>query len=318
MVLFRGSLLLVLLLEAICFVATRSQNVSTHESPLLSMYINIAKPGLGNEVLSEVVYKEHSLSGLFNSCAVAASDASEGHLLNVSSCYQDDQYNDRISFAMTYLSPGNYIEDSFAENPPVLDIIGESGKLATPEITETKVNLGKSTALVTVSYHCDPDSNGTLHLKLRLQFDEGDENKLSLLWTKVCKGGVNDNIEFGYVAADRENASPTHHSFSREDGSPLIVHPSDVSTEVYAKLGQAGAQQEFLAPFVTASNSEIVTISVRGNHPDGGVLKGLESNSFLIIYECLSKGSSDIDVTVGIPPFQNLTTRFSKGTCFCS
>lgn len=277
-------------------------------SVLSTLYINTVKPGLGSPI-TEKVFKEKSLYGLFNSCQTAGTE--QNTLAEGSICFSDDDFNDRLMFEITYSVPGSDIERAFKDHPPALQLLGNSSESADSEITQNEVMASTSTAKMTVSYFCKKDSDALISLRLKLQFGDGDENIVPIVWTKQCASGVNSQVEFGYAVDDENSGEQKRHPFGSED-DPYVVSPSDVSTEVYAKLQKAGAQQEFLAPLVSSEDPEVVKITVRGNHPNGGTLKGLEVTLFQISYECLTKGSAKIFVSVGIPPFQNLTATWEK------
>lgn len=279
-------------------------------SPLSSLYINTVKPGLGSPV-TDKVFKEGALFGLFNSCRTAEEDSTQ--INDGVICFADDPFNDRLTFEMTYGVPGSDIERAFHDHPPILQLLGNSSESAESDITEKEVLVATSRAKITVSYLCRKGSDSMISLQLKLQFGTGDENTIPIVWTKQCASGVNSQLEFGYTVDGQASGDPKRHPFGSDADAPYVVPPSDVSTEVYAKLQQTGAQQEFLAPLVTSTDPEVVTVTVRGNHPNGGVLQGLEMTRFQISYECLKKGSSDIHVSVGIPPFQNLTSSWEKG-----
>lgn len=282
----------------------------SESSPLSSLYINTVKPGLGSP-MTDKVFKEGSLFGLFNACRTAEGDSTQ--ISDSVVCFADDQYNDRLTFEMTYGVPGSGIERAFHDHPPVLQLLGNSAESAESDITENEVLVAASRAKVTVSYLCKKGSNSMISLQLKLQFGDSDETIVPIVWTKQCTSGVNSQLEFGYTVDDQASGDTKRHPFGSDADAPYVVPPSDVSTEVYAKLQQTGAQQQFLAPLVTSKDPEVVKVTVRGNHPNGGILKGLEMTLFQISYECLKKGSSDILVSVGIPPFQNLTSSWEKG-----
>lgn len=280
-----------------------------NSSVLSSLYINTVKPGLGSPV-TERVFKDGALHGLFNSCRTVAVDSSAPD----AECFLDDQYNDRLTFEITYGVPGSDIESAFKANPPSLELLGDSSDSSSASISEYHVRAPTSNAEVTVKYYCKRDADSVIDLELKIQFGRDSDSIVTIMWKKNCSSGVNPQLEFGYTTDDHKTGEKLRHPFGSE-ADRYVVPPSDVSTEVYAKLQQAGAQQEFLAPFVVSKDPSIVGVVVRGNHPNGGILQGLEMTEFQISYECVRKGSSDISVSVGIPPFDNVTSIWEKGTC---
>lgn len=287
--------------------STVSTNASSN-ALLDSLYIDIWKPGLGTD-LTETVYKHHSLVGLFNSCRNAQIIPNE----STASCFQDDIYNDRLKFQMSYRASGSSLKDIFEKHPPKLNVPNDAYAIAVPEIIDVKVDSAASTALVVVGYNCKSNMEGIISIDLNMHFGEEDSHIINIPWNKSCKSGKVDNIEFGYLSGDKTNSGAHHTSFENSTNPTLEVAPSDLSTEIYLKLNQPGAQQKFLAPLVSSSDEEITKISIRGNHPEGGVLEGLKTISFQLSYECLKHGTSEISVSVGIPPFKNLTAIWKKG-----
>lgn len=283
------------------------------ESVLDTLYIYINKPALASDII-EPVFKERSLAPRFNNCVIGSvRQAQESELENSARCYEDDEYNDRLQFEMNYKFSGSSIQRTFETNPPAIQAVGELSNIADPRILSSEVKVSDSTAKVVVGYRCKTGSNGTISLKLTLRFGEGDSNETAIVWKKKCASGENKMIAFGHLLNDKEGSGPIQYPFPGEGEEKLIVRPSDVSTELFLKLQHPGAQQEFLAPYATSSNTDVTPITVRGTHPSGGILQGLLMTSFQISYECLKSGSSEIQATIGIPPYNNFTASWEKG-----
>ena len=296
--------------------ATSSQDMGSSgdsetrtKSPLDSMFIEIRKPGLGSP-LTETVFKEHSLDGLFNSCVIDPAYTVEGD--NSTACYTDDAYNDRITFSFTFRFPATELDSQFEKHPPSLEVLGDSSSISEPMILTKGINKDDSTGKVSVAYGCKTASSGVIALSLTLHFGEKEGDSVSIRWKKECRNEKNDKIEIGYLLLEKGNSDTTKQPFPSTE-SPLVVAPNDVSTEVYIKLGQAGAQQQFLAPYITSSNLAVTPVTLRGNHPAGGVLEGLEQTTLQVGYHCATEGETDIALSIGIPPFENLTATWKKG-----
>lgn len=289
-----------------------STQVPQENSPLALIYINTEQPGLGS-LMTHPVFKESVLVGKFNSCKLSAEDPTK--LANETDCFRDHEYNDRLTFEVNYKLPGSTVQDTFKSKPPALSMLAQSTNYADAGLHEVVVQAEDSIAKVTVAYRCKRDADGLLSLKLTMQFTNDDDSVVTLLWTKQCRGGVNSEIEFGYTSQKDANGALLYHPFGSSADPLVVVVPSDKSTEVYAKLLKAGAQQEFLSPYVRSDDASTVQVAVRGNHPSGGVLRGLEVTLFQVSYECLTgKGSTKILVSVAIPPFLNLTASWEKRT----
>eukprot|EP00177_Eucheuma_denticulatum_P008787 GFKZ01015962.1.p1 GENE.GFKZ01015962.1~~GFKZ01015962.1.p1 ORF type:complete len:592 (+),score=79.64 GFKZ01015962.1:329-2104(+) len=284
-------------------------NSTAPDSPMASLYVFMSKPGLGSSIATSV-FKESHLVAPYNSCRLATGDSTR--LDEKSDCFIDDEFNDRVTFEIIYRVHPAAIQKSFDNHPPALLMLGDSAQNAESNISSTVVELADSTAKIFVEYRCRSGKNGEISLQLRLQIADGETNVLEIFWKKKCQSGPNSAMEFGYVVQDKDTGEQEHHEFPTEADAPYIVAPGDVSTEMYLKLTVPGAQQTFLAPFVYPRDPDIVTVSVRGNHPKGGVLQGLQASTIQLNYECAMKGSSDVLVSVGIPPFNNVTTTFEK------
>lgn len=279
---------------------------------LTSLYVGIEKPGI-----SKPVYKEQELVDPFKSCLAAPSDG-----MNTTSCYEDDEYNDRLTFELTFSVRATVLQKAFEKHFPRLELSPEDRNVAQPQIGNAGlpgIEYSDYTAKVTVSYHCQSTSSGVISLKLVLQLGDAEKDAVTIEWMKICKSGINNNIEFGYLMRETgQTAGPSAYSFAEDSIPALVVAPSDVSTEVYLKIQEPGARQEFVAPYVTTTNPDVASVAVRGNHPSGGVLKYLEQSTFQLSYECLRKGNLEIHTTIGIPPFNNLTATWTKGLSFSS
>lgn len=283
--------------------------IANGSSSLLGLSLSVSRPGLGKERLTTTVFQNGHLVKNFSSCSAAntSPDSADLKFSNVTGCYTDSIYTDRIMFDFSFNRDG--LEKQLRDHKPELQF---SGDFAEPTIAETIFKPSLSTGKVSILYNCKPDAEASLGLRLTLSFGAGPSETLHVYWVKECKGQDNDELQFGHVVPHGEKGRDTRTPFATED-VPLIVAPSDVSTEIFFKLDVTGAQQAFLAPMIVSSDPDVVTVAVRGNHPEGGILSGLEVTTFQVMYECLKPtGSSEISISVGIPPFNNLTASYKK------
>lgn len=273
-------------------------------SPLQNMYINTAKPALGSTT-TETVFSNNALVSTFNSCTLETK-------VNSSDCFADDMYNDRLEFQIVFHYDANLIRDAFTSRPPSLSTASFASALASPAIVTATVHDDDSTASIIVRYNCKQDNHGIVPIRLLIHFgNDSDSANVAIHWQKACESGVQSKILFGYLSGNSADGSTEQHEFGGDDAPLVIVNPSDESTEFFLKLDVPGAQQEFLAPHITSSKDN-VAVSVRGNHPQGGVLQGLESTSFQIGYDCLKQGETTIEATIAIPPFKNVSATWKK------
>lgn len=274
------------------------------QSPIQNMYINTVKPALGSTT-TETVYSSGSLVSSFNSCTLETP-------VNSSDCFIDDMYNDRLEFRITFQYDPSLIRAALDSLPPSISTPSFASSLASPEIIKARVNEDETTASVIVLYNCKPDNHGVVPIRLLLHFgNDTDKDNLTIHWQKSCESGVNSKLVYGYLSQSSSDGSTQQHQFGGDDAPLVVVNPSDVSTEFFLKLDAPGAQQVFLAPYITSS-SENVVLTVRGNHPQGYVLQGLQLVSFSVGYECSRQVEATIDASIAVPPFKNISVSWKK------
>lgn len=278
----------------------------TRQSPLKNIYINTQKPSRGIYI-TKSVYSDGVLSPAFNSC-----DPSE----NVSSCYQDDAYNDRLRFQLSFQIDPEIIDFALSQNPPTVSTDEKGSSIAAPTISNVFVNDDGSSGIVEVYYQCQTNAHGTVQFHLSLYLGPMPEDALEIRWEKLCANGPNDKMKFGYLSGDYIFGNVEQHQFGHDTTALLTVLPSDVSTEFFLQLEEEGASQLFHAPYILSSDPDIVTVTVRGNHPQGGILEGTQLTSFQIGYDCHSVGEATIETNIGIPPFNNISATWKKGMLY--
>lgn len=269
-------------------------------SPLSKLSIYTFKPSLGTPRTS-IVYTNNRLTGIFNSCTLDTP-------VNSSLCFQDDIFNDRLTFRFNFQYNASIIREAFRSTPPSVSAASFASALASPVVIEPQVT-DDTTAVVVVLYNCKLNNHGIVPLRLTVHLGDSEQERVVIQWQKACQSGVNSNMLFGYIS---DTADADHHQFGHDTAALLTVAPSDVSTECFLKLDQVGAQQVFLAPLVTTSDESIVSVALRGNHPAGGVLEGLQQSRFQIGYLCHGQGKATIRTSIAIPPFQNVSAMWSK------
>lgn len=286
-----------------------NSTLSPLHSTLATMYIDITKPALKSPI-THPVFRDTQLQQLFDSCAAEQSKQQ----INQTACFLDDQYNDRLTFQITYRAPAHLIEQAFENYPPKILLRDTAAThVANPQIHSTHVFMSRSTAEIVVLYNCNIATSATIALSLNLRFGDLPEQSISIPWLKNCQSGKHQHLDFGYIIQEHRNSMPMQIKFNDANVIPLIVAPADASTELFLKLQQPGAQQAFLPPYITSSRPEVTKIAVRGNHPSGGIAQGLEDTTFQVSYNCEQKGSTEINLQIGIPPFDNLTASWTKG-----
>ncbi len=69
-----------------------------------------------------------------------------------------------------------------------------------------------------------------------------------------------------------------------------------------------------MVPYLTVENPSVVRTKLRSSARLGGVLQTFGNVEIPVIYECQARGRSSVSLTMGIPPFSNLTVSWTKGT----
>lgn len=289
-------------------------DINATASALHTMYINTRKPSLSSPI-TLAVFSNDELSSAFTNCTLQSP-------LNSSDCFIDDAYNDRLSFQLTVHDASAKFSESMAARPPEVSSTVDGQTIAGPalmlaSLLEDYSNLvnvqDPNSIIVTVKYNCKSNSNGIVPIRLLLHLGEDDKADVTIHWQKVCANGINDKMEYGYLTGAEDIGSALQHSFGTDTAALVTVGASDESTEFFLKLGQPGALQVFLSPYIFSTFSDIVSIHVRGNHPQGGVVEGLKITKFQVGYECHRKGEATIEANIAIPPFQNISAVWKKG-----
>lgn len=255
------------------------------------------------------MFKDNQFTSSFNACSLETPE-------NSSSCFQDDKYNDRLEFQITFQLDAAEILEAFQSHPPTVETTTTGETIASPSVTVANVTDDGTSAKVEMLYNCRSNARGVIPLQLTLSLGKTDDMLLTIHWQKLCENGANDKMEYGYLSGSLTSGNVEQHNFGQETAALLTVLPSDMSTEFFMKLDQAGAYQRFLAPYVASSSLDIASVSIRGNHPQGGVVEGLLLKTFQIGYECHQQGQVIIETNIGIPPFQNISATWKKGLFF--
>lgn len=278
----------------------------SNQSALQWVSLNTRKPALGMFDV-EAVFTENHLTPEYNSCTWDTPTNS-----NSTDCVVDNEYNDRIMFDMEMQFEHEYFRRFLAAKSPIIETQTSASSIATPTISDVSVN-GEKRSMVTVFYNCRSDANGFIALRMSIYFSDNERDTLQVIWHKKCSNGQNDRISSGYLTGDFSKGTQDLQDFGQDTAALLKVSPSDVTTEFFLKLDSTGSYQEFSPPYLTSSDTDTVSLSIRGNHPRGGVLEGLQVSTFQVVYDCHRQGEATIEANVGIPPFNNVSAMWKKG-----
>lgn len=247
-------------------------------------------------------------AGHFNaSCKTAGSTTNSTGPDKAPTCFTDSAYNERLIFYVKYM-PRNWGTNWTVFLEPQLSYEGTKGNFSLQSTQERNFTDGTSVRYVTVLYNCKKDESTNATVTLRMNFrNETSKESLTLQWRKTCHGGKPTEVELGY---ELDHAS---HAFPQNTSKLVVFSPSVVSTDLYLMLHASGAQMNFAPPYLTAFDKNVVSVSVRGNHPRGGLLIAGVRTSMQVVYECNAKGSSAVSMTIGLAPFSNITAVWTKG-----
>lgn len=303
-------------------VSSNSTDTDPYSQLLKHLFINIRKPALSSSITA-TVYSENALFPPFNSCTLESTTSPDFTGTTNTDCFSDDPFNGRLSFQLTFQADPAVVKAAIISRPPEVFTTTFGQTIASPSVISVPSSGDDSqddtddevsnSMIVTVVYNCKSNSNGVVPVRLTLHFGTETENDVVIIWRKNCDNGINGLINYGYLTGDEDQGSEQLHKFGQDAAALITVGASDESTEFFLKLEKPGALQTFLAPLVTSTFSDIVSINVRGNHPQGGLLEGLTITKFQIGYECHRKGEATIETTIGIPPFRNISATWKKG-----
>jgi hypothetical protein len=235
-------------------------------------------------------------------------------------CWSEDVFDDRAHFDLRF-DPEAV---SNAELTELLTGLGgdhlaprvrSSTGRANPSVPEVKIDAASASGTITVKYRCAGGGAGNETSFLTMHVPLSVSSSVNISWTKVCGSGPMEHLKFGYLDHNRKsvlfNGDGTHGD-EKEVG--LEVSPHDLSTILTLQLEAPVYALDFHAPFVTSSRPDDVQHFVRGARSDGTMLSIVppEVTEVSIMYECKASVSAEFSVTIGIPPWKNLTASWTK------
>lgn len=222
-----------------------------------------------------------------------------------------DEYSDQVALEFLYSEPSLY---SF-KRPNVTAVGGR----ARPLVRDFSNDVDEKSGEITILHRCTPVSQGeivTSHVTMFFQIAE--EKWISLSWDKLCGFGEHEKLDYGWFSGSTDG--DLHRPVSMKRSSELTEErsvtfgPRTLSTRVYLGLLSGGSSQHFDPPVIEASakvKKDAVGVELRGAS-FGGVVQSGSYTVFDVMYDCVSKGISQVRVSVGVPPFNPVTMRWRK------
>jgi hypothetical protein len=150
-------------------------------------------------------------------------------------------------------------------------------------------------------YNCKPGLDSTFAVDLTLPVVGAFS--LRWRWYKTCKSGASTHIELGFISA-----SGARQKFGTGD----VVIPATLAvTEVYLDVLRPAVVQEYGAPAATSSDTSVVTVTTRGSSGKG-VTSLRDPATISVLYSCLMNGKATIQLSVPVPPWDDMQTSFVK------
>lgn len=273
-----------------------------------SVYLTSWSEGQPTDFL---VFSNGSVTSAFETCT--PNNESDPTL----ACFQVDAFEDRTLFSFDFKRSHPNGSAITLDEPLQQPVITSTEGRAHPKILDYRHELDASKGGFAISYMCspptDPDSrNEEVQMSLSWTMPNGDT--IQAKWRKVCGGGRLEDIVFGY--RDHRNAivpfnGDGTHGADRDVG--LEVSPHDKSTVFAIQLGGRVRSLDFMAPHVTSSKPEDAGFTVRGARTNTtlSVADG-DTSEISVMYDCKTTVRADFQITIGIPPWNNLTASWTK------
>lgn len=242
-------------------------------------------------------------------------DCSAESKSNSSACYEAGATIDRAIFRFYFVWGPNETNKYAPDSTPVVSAVG--GR-AVPQVVRRQYDPKTSAGSIMVKYMCSApsksgdDANATSYVTLRIPLSS--TTGVNLVWKKVCGSGVLEHVDFGYVDHDK-NIVVFHgdgtHGENKDVG--MEVSPHDLSTQLSLRLKPPMQALDFLPPYVISSAPDQAVVSVRGAREGGTLMLDSDIETEVsVMYECKASVSAQIYVSIGIPPWNNLTASWTK------
>lgn len=285
---------------------------------MLESALNVTVFAMGDGKDGVAAYERGKMVGKFAACGKA--DKSDMETI----CDVAPEYADRNTVQLkfdTAVLNGSVLMDllnNFHVGRMVPVASSEGGRAHPVVVNGWKIDDETATVTMVVKYGChfpaedDTAKNSSSLVKLHLPLSVSRFVQLS--WVKKCGSGHFEHLDFGYLNHEKKTVLFHHdgtHGERKEVG--LEVSPHDLSTVLTLALRDGVGALDFQAPYVTSSKPDLVKFSVRGALNQGTLsLTPSEPAEVSIMYECKAAVTADFDVTIGIPPWTNLTASWTK------
>lgn len=214
-----------------------------------------------------------------------------------SNCLVDSEYNDRLVFSFSFSQKENWTFEA-----PTME---DRQNVGDATVENFALDTNKERGSFTVKYNCRKEDLGDekKRMFMMMKIPVMKNYTMKLLWAKMCRGGKNDNIRYGYIMGDKSETMG-------DGGKRLEVSPLDMTTTLYFELEPGGYLQGFGKPTME-SDSDRVIVSVRGVSL-GGILSSEKQTRINAIYECKGHAKAKITLKLPVPPFDDLVVEWIK------
>lgn len=267
---------------------------------LLQMQQSTSEDDSGFKLVS--IFSNSSFTGPFAGSPIT-SVISDLETADNTSWYEDSAVEDRIAFQIRC---GTLDAESYAISVPTVTVSSNAG--IEPKI-EFQFDKDMGVGTFTIVYNCVMGKPGSFLISFSMSVTK--DERLDTGWLKTCGQGRFENMRFGFLDHNSEmisfNSDGTH---GTEEHKKLEVGPMESSTDLKVILTSPAANLNFLTPYVMSDSAD-VTVKLRSTIA-AGIFEDDQETTFTVLYDCEAKSTGNVKFTVGIPPWDNITTTWRK------
>uniref|UniRef100_A0A6T6AEN3 Uncharacterized protein n=1 Tax=Compsopogon caeruleus TaxID=31354 RepID=A0A6T6AEN3_9RHOD len=231
-----------------------------------------------------------------------------------SSCFLMGSATDRAYFGVEVIA--GLMEEYSMGLPPRVEVDHMTGPVKatvadfeSPGTTVDVVGDAQANAVgwFLVIVDCRTASDSTARVMVTLEVKE--LANITFAWLKLCGSGPHPAVEMGiFVDGDHDGIPLTG---SRYEGSVPVEEEDFGGSPVYLMLQYPSLYLEFLRPVILVNDPRILTAALRG-FVDGGVISYRQGVTVFVSYTCNANGTTNLSITVPIPPFEPLHGTWQK------
>lgn len=257
------------------------------------------------------IFNKGKLAPYFRICATEdeAHISEDIYPISRRDCFRDSGFTDHIEFKYYY--PSSLFEDgnTVISSAQIVHREDDRSQAFISNKEARTLTASEPFGVVQIYYGCMENTTETLALILEVKNTTHTET-IKMSWEKTCTTGNAWHIKIRNKSPSKETILWPYEDVERN----MFVSPSQMSTNLEVSINQRYLNQYFMEPTITASNSSIVVTSLRGTESKGGILHSGIPVNFNVMYACKGAGDSMVEFTMGVPPFQNISFSWWKGT----